>query len=174
MRALMIGLLIAFPCISLAQTLIVQAGEVYQGIEEINEHRTGRSCRVHVKEISPSSRGLHCFNVVLSLKHQGLAIKDELSLTSRVTNAHRAEYPLVKTCAKTLNGETWSDEIYSSDTTNLVTDIFSGMYQERRVRFDYFLSLDSELKTPSRTRVHVMKSLSEKNVDCVDLELARN
>lgn len=174
MRVLIMCLLFAFPFAIRAQTLFVQAGEVYQGLEEINEHRTGKTCRVHVTEVSPSPRGLHCFDVILSFKHEGLGIAEDLKLSSRVTNAHRIEYPVVKTCAKTLSGETWSDEIYSTDTANLVTDIFAGMHRERRVQYDYFLSLDSEWKTPIRTRIHVMKTLSEKNVDCVDLELVRN
>jgi hypothetical protein len=156
---------------SFASSLDIKAGDVYQGLEEINEHSTGRECTVTVNSLIKSQKGFHCFDISLNIIQPGLKLVSDLKLQSSITNYHRSEYPTIKTCALTLDGSTSSDEIFSADTTNLVSSIFSGMHKERSTQYDYFLRISKSLKTPFETRVHVMKPLREINIDCVKLEL---
>ena len=156
---------------SFASTLDVKVGDVYQGLEEINEHQTGQACTVTVNSVTKSLKGIHCYDISLNIVHPGLKIVSDLKLQSSITNYHRNEYPQLKTCALTQDGSTSTDEIYSEDTTNLVSSIFSGMHKERSTQLDYFLRLSRLNKAPMETRVHIMKPLMEKNVDCVDLAL---
>lgn len=153
-----------------AKTLVLQQGDLFEGQEYINEHATGRSCMVSVNGVTPINKGLHCYQVSLNISHQDLKLVSALILQSRVTNAHRPEYPALKSCAKTVDGDTSGDEIYSRDTELLVTDIFSGMHKQSGTRFDYMLTLSQQSKSPLRTRVHVMKTFSEKDYDCVGLK----
>lgn len=152
-----------------ASSVNMASGEHYLGDEQINGKYTGNRCSVVVNKVEVSQKGLHCFKVNLHIMHQGLKVGADLDLESRVTNYHRSEYPQVKTCAKTTDGRTSTDEIYSSDTTNLMTDIFSGAHKVSRTRYDYHLSLHPADKAPFRTRIHVMKMLSEDDYDCVNL-----
>jgi hypothetical protein len=154
-----------------AGSLDVKVGDVYQGLEEINEHSTGRDCTVTVNALTKAQKGLHCYDVSLNIIHTGLKLVSDLKLQSSITNYHRSEYPALKTCALTQDGSTSSDEIYSSDTTNLVSSIFSGMHKERSTQYDYFMRISKSTKAPLETRVHVMKPLLEKNIDCVNLQL---
>ena len=106
----------------------------------------------------------------MQVMHETLNLAVPLKVVSRITNYHRPEYPQIKTCAKTLDSRTDSDEIIGLETSNLVTDTFGGTHKDGSVQYDYFLSLDRLDKTPTRSRIHVMKLFSEVDYDCVRLE----
>jgi len=165
---LVLGVLSSY---SLANTIDIKVGDTYQGYEEINEYLTGRDCAVTVNAITKSKKGMHCYNISLKIVHASMEFASDLKLQSSITNYHRSEYPTLKTCALIQNGSTSSDEIYSEDTTNLVSSIFSGMHKERSTQYDYFMRISKSTKAPFETRIHIMKPLLEKNIDCVNLQL---
>ncbi len=171
MRILIASCTVLFSLSALSSTLDLSVGDVYEGLEEINESPTGRRCMVTVNDIQKSQRGLHCLSVSLNILHPALKLVSGLKLESAITNYHRQEHPALKTCARSLDGSTSSDDIYSQDTLDLVTSPLGGAHRFGGTQFNYFLTPSSVTKSPVRTRVHVLKLFSERSIDCVGLQL---
>ncbi|KHD89798.1 MAG: hypothetical protein OM95_01645 [Bdellovibrio sp. ArHS] len=158
---------------AMAETSNIKPGQVYVGKETYNEHPTGRICYVTIRDAQPlPQKGLHCQKIDFQFNSVREDLpKDILTVDSRVTNYHRPEYPQVRTCAMNVNGTTSGDEIYGDETSVLYNQIFGGSHSVGSIRYDYFLTLSPNKKTAVRARIHVLKSLSEYDVDCVNLEL---
>lgn len=157
---------------SMAQTHSVRRGDVFIGDELYNEHKTGNICYITINGLQEApERGLHCYSIDFAFASIREDIpKEVLKVDSRITNYHRPEYPNFKTCAMNVNGTTSGDDIYGEDTANLYNQIFGGAHSTDSVQNDYFLTLSSKSKTVVRARIHVLKTFSEYNVDCVNLQ----
>lgn len=160
------------PTFLFAATLNTQNGDLFQGEELINEGATGRACYLYVDYVEENPIGKHCLNLAVRpvfTTDRDLHPKEELTVTSRVTNYHRAEFPQIKTCAMNTNGKTSGDEIYGDDDTDLYNQIFSWEGKVNGHQFDFFVTLSPDTKLPIRTRLHKLNWFSEKNYDCVNL-----
>lgn len=175
MKLKMTGIIL-LGCISsmaYAETNNVQARQIYMGKETYNGHPTGNVCYVTIQDVQTlPEKGLHCYGIDFQFN----SVRDELpkevlTVDSRITNYHRPEFPQTRTCAMNVNGTTSGDEIYGTDTTYLYNQIFGGSHSVNGTRFDYFLTMSPDKKTAVRARIHVLKTLSEYDVDCVKMEL---
>jgi hypothetical protein len=155
-----------------AETINSRSGEVYVGLEAVNEHLTGNKCFITINSVAAfAEKGMHCHKVGFQFATNRLDVpKDFLSVESRITNYHRAEYPKVKTCALNIDGTSSGDEIYAEDTSRLYNQIFGGMHTSGGVRYDYFLTFAPNSKLPVRARMHIMETFQERDVECVRLE----
>jgi len=161
--------------VSMSQAATISENTVglFQGEEQVNEQPTGRACYLYVDYVEVNPVGRHCYNLttrpVFSTDRDSHP-KDEIVVQGHITNYHRPEYPTVKTCAMSLDGKTSGDDIYGTDATNLYNQLFSWEGQHRGYQFDFFVTFSPTTKLPSRTRLHRMNWLSEKNYDCVNLQ----
>lgn len=159
--------------ISQAATISENTVGLYQGEEQVNEQPTGRTCYLYVDYVETNPVGQHCYNLttrpVFSTDRDSHP-KDEIVVMGHITNFHRIEYPAVKTCAKSLDGKTSGNDIYSEDTTNIYSQLFSWEAKYGGYQFDFFVSFSPDTKRPSHTRLHRMNWLSEKDYDCVNLQ----
>lgn len=159
--------------ISFAATVAENTVGLYQGEEQVNEQPTGRTCYLYVDYVESNPVGKHCYNLttrpVFSADRDSHP-KDEIVVQGHVTNYHRPEYPTVKTCAMSLDGKTSGTDIYGTDTTNIYSQFFSWAANYGGYQFDFFVTFSPATKLPSRTRLHRMNWMSEKNYDCVKLQ----
>jgi hypothetical protein len=155
-----------------AETQNLKAGQIYMGHELLNEQATGNSCFLTIQKVEPyADKGLHCFSVeFLYASNRPDVPRDTLRVDSRITNYYRPEFPKVRTCAMNVNGTTSGDEIYGQDTQNLYNQIFGGESKAGGSQYDYFLTISPTTKLVSRARVHIQDLMTEKDVDCVQLE----
>jgi hypothetical protein len=156
-----------------AATINVAGGELYRGEEQINENTTGRICYLYLDYVETNPVGKYCYKLttrpVFSTDRDSHP-KDEIVVTGHITNFHRPEYPSIRTCAMNLDGKTSGNDIYGSDDTNLFNQLFSWEAQHGGYQFDFFVTFSPATKQPSRTRLHRMNWISEKNYDCVKLK----
>jgi hypothetical protein len=149
------------------------ARQTYVGQEYYDEHSTGRTCYVQVNGVRPySEKGQHCYLVDMRVASLAADVPaQELTVSSRVTNYHRPEFPQKRTCALNIDGTSSGDELYGTDTSMIYNQIFAGQHNENGIRYDYFLTLDPVKKQATRARIHVMRLFTEHDIDCVGLEL---
>lgn len=146
---------------------------LFQGEEQVNEESTGQTCYLYVDNAEVNAVGHHCYNLttrpIFSTDRESHP-KGEIVVQGQVTNYHRAEYPAVKTCAMSLDGKTSGNDIYGTDTTNIYNQLFSWESEYAGYQFDFFVTFSSVTKLPTRTRLHRMNWMSEKDYDCVNLQ----
>lgn len=174
MKQLIISIVILFGvAIGLAATISENTVGLYQGEEQVNEHPTGRTCYLYIDHAEENFIGKHCYNLttrpVFSTDRDSHP-QQKLVVQGRVTNYHRPEYPAVKTCAMSLDGKTSENDIYGNDSANLYNQLFASVSQYEGYQFDFFVTFSPVTKLPSRTRLHRMNWMSEKDYDCVNLQ----
>lgn len=149
-----------------------EAVGVYIGDEVVMEKPTGNICYVTVNRVAKlEKKGMHCHETFFHFHtNRTDHPKGILRVDSRITNYHRSEYPRIKTCAMNVDGTTYGEDIYGSDTTDLYNRSFSGTHKVERTQYDYFLSFSAEDKMPTRARIHVLTWIKEYDIDCVNLE----
>lgn len=161
--------------VSMSQAATISENTVglFQGEEQVNEQPTGRICYLYVDYAEVNPVGRHCYNLttrpVFSTDRDSHP-KDEIVVKGHVTNYHRPEYPAVKTCAMSLDGKTSGNDIYETDATKLYNQLFSWEAKYGRYQFDFFVTFSPATKLPTRTRLHRMNWMSEKDYDCVNLQ----
>lgn len=156
-----------------ATTVKVQSGDLYQGEEQVNEKSTGRSCYVYLDRIENNPVGKYCYNLTARPKFftdREIHPQDEITTQSRITNAHRPEYPQFKTCATSLDGKTSGNDIYGDDDSLIYTQFFAWAGDYNGNSFDFFITIAPETKQLSRIRLHKINWFSETNYDCVELQ----
>lgn len=156
-----------------ATSLKVQSGHLYQGEESFQDQKTGNVCYLRIDYVEPASFGRHCYKIIAQaafLTDQDELPNEPITLQSRVTNMHRAEYPKIKSCAVNENGKTSENDIYQEDAEKIYTSFFAGELKRGSTTFSLFLSIDPESKTPSRVRLHQMGWFSEASYDCLNLK----
>lgn len=152
-----------------AQTLKTYAGQTFTGKTYVNEKATGQTCHVIVNQVAAKSTfGNHCYDLEATFGFDN-SQSPAVVLASRVTNAHRAEYPQFKSCAASLNGLTSEQDIYNISAEDLYTPFFAAEEKVGSKQYDYFLTIDPVTKLPTRARVHVMTWFTENNYDCLNL-----
>jgi len=148
-------------------------GDLYMGDELVNEHPTGQACYLYVDEIVANPVGMHCYNLsvrpIFTTDRQEQP-QDSLIVQGHITNAHRSEYPKIKTCATSLNGKTSGQDIYSNNTTEIYNQLFSWAGRFNGNQLDLFVTNSAQAKQPSRVRLHKLNAFVEKNYDCVNLQ----
>ncbi|MCK6598293.1 MAG: hypothetical protein L6Q37_08015 [Bdellovibrionaceae bacterium] len=152
--------------------LHVNSQALYHGQELINEHPTGNICYLYVDSITKNTKGKHCYEMQVRpiFTNPTHPLNNEsLILVSQITNYHRKEYPQVKTCATSLDGKTSLDNIYGDDENQIFTPLFSTEFKSRKTQYDFFVTISSVNKMPTRTRLHQMEMFKELNIDCVNL-----
>lgn len=168
-----IAMTLLLPFSSNASTLNAKADALYQGKEYINEKYTGNTCYLRIDEVQASTRGLHCYDIVVRILPAtdiDLFPEESQTLIGHITNQHRAEYPQIKSCARGIDGKTSGNNIYARDTEGIYNQLFSQEKHYDGVQFDFFVTFSAETKEPTRTRIHRMTTLTEKDYDCVDLK----
>ncbi|MDD0853532.1 hypothetical protein HBN50_10505 [Halobacteriovorax sp. GB3] len=160
-----------------AQLINLNEEEIYLGRELYMGKPTGASCYVQVKQILPlESKGRHCHQITARIgftskneKHY----KEDVTLYSRITNYHEAQYPHVKTCAERnleFRDDRYFDvDIHGEDTTHLYNQIFSAEVKAKGQQQHFFLSFSAKEKTLSRAKLHTLSWFSEKDWECVNL-----
>lgn len=159
--------------LSFAGTVKVRSGDLYQGEEQVNENSTGRTCYVYLDRIEQNPVGKHCYKITARPKFftdRESHPQDEIVTMSRITNAHRPEYPQFKTCASSLDGKTSGNDIYGDDESVIYTQFFAWAGDFDGNQFDFFITISPETKQPSRIRLHKLNWFSETNYDCVNLQ----
>jgi hypothetical protein len=173
MTKLLLSVLLTLGLTAQAATNNSQPGDFYIGTESINEHPTGNLCYLYVDYVQSSLKGKHCSEMqvraIFSTNSEQFP-KDDITLVSRITNYHRAEYPQQKTCAINNEGKTSGNDIYSDDDSNLYNDILGWNGTFKGSKLDLFVSLSSVSKTPVRVRFHKLNWMSEINYDCTQLK----
>lgn len=166
-----IALLLAGSAAS-AATNNLKIGQVYRGREMLNEQFTGNSCFITIQHVEPSiEKGLHCSSADFQFASVRDDVpKDVLHVESRLTNSHRPEFPNVRTCAMNVDGTTSRDDIYGEATAALYNQIFAGQSKIAWTQYDVFLTLSPQTKEAVLARIHIQGLLTEKNIDCVNLE----
>ncbi|MBN8542495.1 MAG: hypothetical protein J0L82_19045 [Deltaproteobacteria bacterium] len=156
-----------------AAVIDVSGGELYRGEELVNERPTGGICYLYIDYVETIPKGLYCHSLTtrpVFFTDRDSHPKDEIKVMGNITNYHRPEYPALKTCAMSLDGKTSGNDIYESDDTNLYNQLFSWADKHGGYQFDFFVTFSPTTKRPSRTRLHRMNWMSEKNYDCVNLQ----
>lgn len=165
-------LLIAFSSAN-AATINTLNGDLYMGDELVNEQPTGQACYLYVDEINPNPVGLHCNNLSVRpifATDRSEQPQDSITVQGHITNAHRTEYPKIKTCATSLDGKTSGQDIYSNNTEAIYNQLFSWAGSYNGHQFDLFVTHTSKTKQPSRVRLHKLNAFVETNYDCVNLQ----
>lgn len=153
-----------------AVTIQSKAGDLYEGKEYVNEQATGKACYLYIDNVSTNLIGNHCYDVEARFATPSVKsniVKDGVIVQSHITNAHRPEYPAIKTCATNLRGETSGNDIYSMNDENLFNSLFSWAGENQDAQYDFFITFSAESKKPSRVRLHELKTFSENNYDCL-------
>lgn len=171
------GLLLLSACISsaaFADSVDLRSGDTFYGDAYVDEQPSGEPCSFTVTRIAQSSKGHHCYDVTLQFtSHKRLKKlpKGPLLLSSDFTNTHSADYPKMKSCAKTLNGNSYGKEIYADDRdADIYTPHFSGQLggttsgkpfsirEILKALFEpyesYFLSISPQSRQPWRAIYH--------------------
>lgn len=146
------------------------SGTTYVGQEYYNDKATGQVCYVIADNVEVNNKGKFCYDIkwrYASLRSD--VVKNDLTVSSRITNYHRAEYPKLKTCVKNIDGTTDGDDIYGDNTDILVNDIFNGIFKEKGTEYHLFLSLNTN-KELKRARIHGLRWNKEWDVDCINLK----
>ncbi len=159
-----------------ASTHHIKAGQIYMGEEIHNGQANGLYCFIEILQVVPRpERGLHCFSVEYRFGSDTADVpQGPFWVDSRITNAHRPEYPRLRSCAINVNGTSYGDEIYGDDTSVLYNQIFAGGHDQGRNHLvDYFMALHFQSKQPRRVRTHITTPLRERSIDCTRLELMR-
>lgn len=146
------------------------SGTTYVGEEYYNDKATGQVCYVIADNVIVNKKGNYCYDIkwrYASLRSD--IVKNDLTVSSRITNYHRSEYPKLKTCVKNIDGTTSGDDIYGDDTEILVNDIFNGIIKKDGTEYHLFLSLNSN-KELTRSRIHGLRWNKEWDVDCINLK----
>ncbi|MFN3698020.1 MAG: hypothetical protein ACK4VO_11320 [Pseudobdellovibrio sp.] len=173
MKMFTLALVLTVTATTHANTINALNGDLYMGDEFVNERGTGHACYLYVDEISQQSARLHCYNLSVRpifTTDRNEHPQDSLIVQGHITNAHRSEYPKIKTCASSLDGKTSGQDIYSQDTKNIYNHLFSWAGLFNGAQYDLFVTNSSKTKQPSRVRLHKLTTLSEKNYDCVNLK----
>ncbi len=157
-------------------THYMKAGQIYMGEELHNGQPNRHYCFIEILQVIPRpERGLHCFSVEYKFGSDNSDVpQGPFWVDSRITNAHRPEYPRLRSCAINVDGTSYGDEIYGDDTSILYNQIFAGGHNQGRNHLvDYFMALHFQSKQPRRVRTHITTALSERSIDCTRLELMR-
>ncbi|MCO4755858.1 MAG: hypothetical protein KC478_15360, partial [Bacteriovoracaceae bacterium] len=117
-------LALSFVTSAFAQTLHINEGDVFTGMETYNHGPTGKECSVKIISITPNEKkGIHCSNIKVEFSFKTKAnklpktIQTVYSVTSQISGTDRS-------CASLVNSADDQDLVFGQNTSGLYNRLF--------------------------------------------------
>lgn len=165
MKQAFLTFMIAFFGFANAQTILSQAGDVYEGNEYYNYKSTGKKCQITLMDVRENTiSGLHCYDI--DVEYNFSEHQNELPLSSRVTFRDQGR----QTCADLNRSKsTEQSEVFSENTENTYNRIFIGGHDTFWKSHNYFVIFHPVTKAPKEARFHYTGVFSSKDWQCLNL-----
>jgi len=145
MKTLTTLLALSLSSASFSTTMNLHQGNLFEGVEEINGHRTGARCSIEIKSTKETKSQFHYFTVGMSIFHPLLKSSNKFSMVAPAK----------------IDRE--SGSVY------IASNRFSGEHRQGFKEYDYWLNLVKD-GSPTSSAVTVVTLLTQNTYECMNLK----